>query len=82
MAAVRTPSRIPARSKYSLRRSHIVDARVILSAASCWADASLKTAKFTGSLHEIPGSNAYTLAQRAGGFSALPLYRFLRLLHA
>jgi hypothetical protein len=60
----------------------LVHGDVTLSSAACWADPSLPTSAFTGPLHEVPGSNAYTLAQRAGGFYAYPLSQLLRLLHS
>jgi hypothetical protein len=59
-----------------LRTAPLVGSDVILSAASCWADESLPTMKFTGRLREIPGSNAYALAQ-ASGFGAYPLRRLV-----
>jgi hypothetical protein len=83
LVAIVTPSRV-ARTKLGplLSTAPRVGTKVILSAASCWADKSLSAARFTGPLREIPGSNAYALAKRAGGFGAFPLRRFLRLLHS
>jgi hypothetical protein len=83
LVAIVTPRRV-ARTRLGplLSTAPLVGTRVILSAASCWADKSLPTTRFTGRLREIPGSNAYALAKRAGGFGALPLRRFLRLLHS
>ena len=83
LVAIVTPSRV-ARTKLGplLSTAPLVGAKAILSAASCWADKSLPTSRFSGRLREIPGSNAYALAKRAGGFRALPLRRFLRLLHS
>jgi len=83
LVAIVTPSRV-ARTKLGplLSTAPLVGAAVILSAASCWADKSLPTTRFTGPLREIPGSNAYALAKGAGGFGAYPFRRFLRLLHS
>ena len=83
LVAIVTPSRV-ARTKLGPRLSAapLVGAKVILSAASCGADKSLSTTRFTRRLREIPGSNAYALAKRAGGFGAFPLRRFLRLLRS
>jgi hypothetical protein len=81
LVAIVTPSRV-ARTKPGplLSTAPLVDAEVILNAASCWADRSLPTTRFSGRLREIPGSDAYARAQQAGGFAALPLQRFLALL--
>jgi hypothetical protein len=78
LVAIVTPSRV-ARTKPGplLSTAPLVGAKVILSAASCWADRSLATTRFTGRLREIPGSDAYARAKQAGGFAALPLRRFL-----
>lgn len=83
LVAIVTPSRV-ARSKLGplLSTAPIVGTKVILSAASCWTDDSPPATRFTGRLSEIPGSNAYALTKRAGGFAALPLRLFLRLLHS
>jgi hypothetical protein len=83
LVAIVTPNRV-ARTKLGplLSTAPLVGAKVILSSASCWADNSLPTTRFTGRLREIPGSNAYALAKRAGGFGAMPLRRFLRLLNS
>jgi hypothetical protein len=58
----------------------LVHHEVILSAAACWSDVSLPTNAFKGRLREIPGSNAYALAEQAGGFREYPFRQFLRLL--
>ncbi len=83
LVAIVTPSRV-ARTKLGplLSTAPLVGAKVILSPASCWADASLATTRFTGRLRQIPGSNAYALAKRAGGFGAYPFRRLLGLLHS
>jgi hypothetical protein len=83
LVAIVTPSRV-ARTRLGplLSTAPLVGHEVILSAASCWADTSLPTTRFTGPLREIPGSDAYARAKQAGGFRGFPLPRLLRLLHS
>jgi hypothetical protein len=81
LIAILTPARLahtPVGPLLSI--APLVHGNVILNSAACWADPSLPTSAFTGRLQEVPGSNAYTLAQRAGGFHAYPLSQLLRLL--
>jgi hypothetical protein len=81
LVSIVTPHRI-ARTPVGpvLSIAPLIKGDVILNAAGCWADPSLKSSVFHGSLREVPGSNAYSLAERAGGFRAYSLSRFSRLL--
>lgn len=82
LIAIVTPTQV-ARSRLGpiLSTAPVVGTNLILSAASCWADPSLCATRFSGQLREVPRSNAYALAQEAGGFRAYPLHRLHLLFH-
>lgn len=83
LIAIVTPSRV-ARTQLGplLSTAPLVGDKVILSTAACWVDDSLTTTDFNGPLNEVPGSNAYTLAEQSGGFGAISLTQILQLLHS
>lgn len=56
------------------RVAPILGNRVVLNSAGCWFDTSLHAEPLTGrSFQEVPGTTAYDLAAKFGGFSTVPI---------
>lgn len=83
LIAIVTPQRVAQTPVGPTARvAPVLDNRVVLSAAGCWADTSLHAEPLTGeSFQEVPGTTAQALAEKFGGFRTVSISALTHAAH-